>query len=131
VPASQPQFTLKAEKNKAFDRSHIIRTIKLKSEDIISECLEQCLQDCRCQSFQICQNTKCQLCSSHKEENSSLLHDEDDCVYATYDVRRSSKLFEVSNEFAKNFHYFCVLRKNLAAAIAEPLFREKNKNNRL
>jgi hypothetical protein len=93
----QPRFILKAENNKAFDNSFLVKTFDIQSETI-AECLEQCLQDCRCQSFQICENTKCQLCSSHKEENSSLLHDEDGCVYATYDVRRSSKLFEVSNE---------------------------------
>jgi hypothetical protein len=92
---SQPKFILKAENNKAFDvNSSLVKTFDIQSENI-AECLEQCLQDCRCQSFQICQNTKCQLCSSHKEENSSLLHDEDGCVYATYEMRQPTKTFKV------------------------------------
>jgi hypothetical protein len=91
---SQPKFILKAENNKAFDNSSLVKTFDIQSENI-AECLEQCLQDCRCQSFQICQNTKCQLCSSHKEENSSLLHEENGCVYATYEIQQSTKTFQV------------------------------------
>ena len=93
---SQPKFILKAEHNKAFGISSLVKTsnITIQSGNI-AECLEQCLQDCRCQSFQICQNTKCQLCSSHKEENSSLLHEENGCVYATYEIQQSTKTFQV------------------------------------
>ena len=91
---SQPKFILKVENNKAFDNSSLVKTFSIQSGNI-AKCLEHCLQDCRCQSFQICQNTKCQLCSSHKEENSSLLHDNDSCVYATYELRQSPKIFQV------------------------------------
>ena len=87
---SEPKFILKAENNKAFDNFSLLKTFNMKSGNI-AECLEHCLQDCRCQSFQICQNTKCQLCSSHKEEDSSLLHDEDGCVYATCELRQSTQ----------------------------------------
>ena len=83
---SQPQFAIKAEKNKAADKSCLFATFNTKSGNI-ADCLGRCLGYCRCQSFQICQNTKCQLCSSHKEENSSLLHDKDGCIYATYEMR--------------------------------------------
>jgi hypothetical protein len=85
----QPKFIIKAQGNQAFHESCHIGTFHLRTQNI-AECLEQCLQDCRCQSFQICQNTKCQLCSSHKEENSSLLREEDGCVYATYEMRQST-----------------------------------------
>ncbi|CAB3983898.1 Hypothetical predicted protein [Paramuricea clavata] len=78
---SQPQLTIKAEKNKAFYESCHIGTFNIESGNI-ADCLEHCLENCRCQSFQICQNTKCQLCSSHKQENSSLLHEKKDCIYA-------------------------------------------------
>ena len=91
---SKLKFTLKAEKNKAFDNSSFVKTFNIQSGNI-SECLEHCLLDCRCQSFQICQNTKCQLSSSHKEENSSLLHVNSNCVYATYEMRQSTKNFQV------------------------------------
>jgi hypothetical protein len=67
---SQPQFTIKTVKHKAFDNSCLVETLKIKSGNIAD-----CLENCRCQSFQICDKTKCQLCSSHKKENSSLLHD--------------------------------------------------------
>ena len=90
----EPKIILKAENNKAFGNSSLVKTFDIKSGNI-AECLEQCLQDCRCQSFQICQNTKCQLCSSHKEENSSLLHDEDGCVYATYEMRQPTRAIQV------------------------------------
>ncbi len=89
---SQPRFILKAEKNKAFNGSYLFATFNIKSGNI-ADCLEHCLEHCRCQSFQICHETKCQLCSSHKEENSSLLRDEDGCVYATYELREK---FEVT-----------------------------------
>ena len=82
---SQPKFILKAENSKAFHNSSLVKTINIQSGDI-SECLKHCLQNCRCQSFQICENKKCQQCSSRKEENSSLLHDKDGCVYATYET---------------------------------------------
>ena len=91
---SQPKFILKAENNKAFDNSSLVKTFNIKNGNI-AECLEHCLQDCQCQSFQICQNTKCQLCSSHKEENSSLLHDKDGCVYAMYEIQQPTKTFKV------------------------------------
>ena len=93
--SNKPKFILKAENDKAFDNSSLVGTFEMKSENI-AECLEHCLQDCRCQSFQICQNTKCQLCSSHKEENSSILHDADGCVYATYEMRTSTEKFQAS-----------------------------------
>jgi hypothetical protein len=73
-------------KNKTFDDSCLINE-KTFNTGSIADCLEHCLEDCRCQSFQICGNTKCQLCSSHKEENSSLLHDNDTCIYAMYEMR--------------------------------------------
>ena len=69
----------------------------------MADCLERCLANCRCQSFQICQNTKCQLCSSHKEENSSLLHDEDDCIYATYEMRQVPETSKVG--YFNNFEF--------------------------
>ena len=100
---SQPKFILKAENNKAFDNSSLVKTFNMKSESI-AECLEHCLQDCRCQSFQICQNTKCQLCSSHKEENSSLPHEKKGCVYVPYEVRQSTKIFQV--QFVELWRYF-------------------------
>ncbi len=99
---NQPQITLKAEKNRAFDESCLFATFNVKSGNI-ADCLEHCLENCRCQSFQICHETKCQLCSSHKEENSSLLHDKDGCVYATYEMRQSTKTFQVSSP---NFVFF-------------------------
>ena len=91
---SQPQLFMKAEKNKAADQSCLFATFDSKNGNM-ADCLERCLENCRCQSFQICQNTKCQLCSSHKEENSSLLRDEDDCIYATYEMRHLTKTFQV------------------------------------
>ena len=90
-----PRIILKAEKSKAFDNFFLVKTLNMKSGNI-AECLEHCLQDCRCQSFQICQNTKCQLCSSHKEENSSLLHDKDGCVYAMYEMPQSTQTSQVT-----------------------------------
>ncbi|CAB4025054.1 Hypothetical predicted protein, partial [Paramuricea clavata] len=86
---SQPQLTIKAVKNKKFDDFHIIG--KTFDTGNIVDCLEHCLEDCRCQSFQICGGTKCQLCSSHKEESGSLLHDNDTCIYAMYEMRNSQK----------------------------------------
>ncbi|CAB4022987.1 Hypothetical predicted protein, partial [Paramuricea clavata] len=84
---SQPQLTIKAVKNKTFDDFYIIgQTFDTGN---IADCLEHCLEDCLCQSFQICGGTKCQLCSSHKEENSSLLHDNDTCIYAMYEMRNA------------------------------------------
>ena len=94
VHNSQLQFTVKAEKNKAFDESCLIETLPIKDGNA-ADCLEHCLEDCRCQSFQICQNTKCQLCSSHKAENGSLLHDNEGCVYATYEMRHLIETFQV------------------------------------
>ncbi|CAB4018970.1 Sphingomyelinase phosphodiesterase D, partial [Paramuricea clavata] len=91
---SHPQFTIKAVKHKAFDNSCLVETFKIKSGNI-ADCLEHCLENCRCQSFQICGETKCrQLCSGHKNENSSLLHDKDDCIYATYEVRDLTESFQ-------------------------------------
>ena len=92
---SRPQFTIKADKDKAFSQSCLIETFTIKDGNI-ADCLEHCLEDCRCQSFQICQNKTCQLCSSHKEENSSLLHDQEGCVYATYEMRDLRETFQVS-----------------------------------
>ena len=91
---SQPPFTIKAEKSKAADESCLFATFNTKTGNI-ADCLERCLENCRCQSFQICQNTKCQLCSSHKEENNSLLHDEDGCIYATYEMRNYTETVQV------------------------------------
>ncbi len=102
---SQPQITLKAENNKAFNGSCLFATFKIKSGNI-ADCLEHCLKNCRCQSFQICHETKCQLCSSHKEENSSLLHDKDGCVYATYEIRHSTKKFQVMSHIFEIFIVF-------------------------
>ena len=84
---SQPQLTIKAVKNKMFDDFYIIG--KTFDTGNIADCLEHCLEDCRCQSFQICGETKCQLCSRHKEDNSSLLHDNDTCIYAMYEMRNA------------------------------------------
>ena len=93
--SSQPQFTVKADGNKAFDNSCLISTFDIGYENIIADCLEHCLQDCRCQSFQICHNTKCQLCSSHKNDNSSLLHENDTCIYVTYEIRQLTENSQV------------------------------------
>ncbi|XP_028403472.1 uncharacterized protein LOC114526154 isoform X2 [Dendronephthya gigantea] len=82
----QPQFTLRTERNKEFDDSCLVGTAHVESGGI-ADCFERCLENCRCQSFQICQNTKCQLCSSHKDDNSSLLHENNDCVYVMYDMK--------------------------------------------
>ena len=105
---SQPQITLKAEKNKAFNGSCLFATFNIESGNI-ADCLEHCLKNCRCQSFQICHETKCQLCSSHKEENSSLLHDKDGCVYATYEIRHSTKKFQVMSHIFKIFNLLFVI----------------------
>ena len=105
---SQPPITLKAENNKAFNRSCLFATFKITSGSI-ADCLEHCLEDCRCQSFQICQNTKCQLCSSHKEENSSLLHEKDGCIYATYEIRHLTKKFQVMLLFSGNVNGYFLL----------------------
>ena len=84
--SGQPQFTIQADKDKAFSQSCLIKTFTIKNGNI-ADCLEHCLKNCRCQSFQVCQNEKCQLCSSHKEENNSLLHDQNGCDYATHEIR--------------------------------------------
>ncbi|CAB3983894.1 Versican core [Paramuricea clavata] len=94
---SQPQFTIKAVNHKAFDNSCLIDAFNISSGNIAA-CLEHCLENCRCQSFQICENTKCQLCSSHKKENSSLLHDKDGCIYATYEMRHLTETFQRLDE---------------------------------
>ena len=91
---NQPQFIVKAEANKAFDKFCLIGTF---STGDIADCLQHCLQDCRCQSFQICQNTKCHLCSSHKEENSSLLHERNGCTYAMYEGRPWKQTLQVKS----------------------------------
>ena len=98
---SQPQFAIKAEKDKACGKSCLFATFDIKSGNI-ADCLGRCLENCRCQSFQICQNTKCQLCSSHKEENSSLLHEKDGCMYATYEMRNLTKTFQVREQSLSN-----------------------------
>ena len=92
--SSQPQLFIKAEKNKAADESCLFTTFNINNGNM-ADCLERCLENCRCQSFQICQNTKCQLCSSHKEENSSLLHGKDRCIYATYEMRHLTETVQV------------------------------------
>ena len=92
--SSQPQLFIKAEKNKAADESCLFTTFNINNGNM-ADCLERCLENCRCQSFQICQNTKCQLCSSHKEENSSLLHGKDGCIYATYEMRHLTETVQV------------------------------------
>ena len=94
ISSSEPWFTIQAEKNRAFDKSCLIETIDNKNGNI-ANCLERCLENCRCQSFQICQNTKCQLCSSHKDENRSLLHEKEGCVYATYGMRHLTETPQV------------------------------------
>ena len=91
----QLQFTIKADKNKAFNESYLIGNFTIKNGNI-ADCLEHCLEDSKCQSFQVCQNTKCQLCSSHKEENSSLLHDKTGCDYATYGIQNLFETIQVS-----------------------------------
>ena len=93
---SQPQFTIKAEKDKAFNKSCLFATFNIESGNI-ADCLEHCLENCRCQSFQICQDTKCQLCSSHKEDIRSLVYKKDGCVYATYEMRHLPEAFPVIN----------------------------------
>ena len=102
---SQPQFAIKAGEKKAADESCLFINFNIKSGNI-ADCLVRCLENCRCQSFQICQNTKCQLCSSHKEENSSLLHDEDDCIYATYETRHLTETAQVLGDLCgiSKFH---------------------------
>ncbi|XP_028410788.1 uncharacterized protein LOC114533469 isoform X2 [Dendronephthya gigantea] len=97
ISSNQSQITIKAVENKAFDKSCLIKTFNKKGAANIADCLSHCLEDCRCQSFQICQNTECQLCSSHKEENSSLLHDQDGCIYAVYDLRHSLGSHQAQN----------------------------------
>ena len=94
---SEPQVTLQAQSNKAFDKSCLIETFKITSGNI-AECLEHCLENCRCQSFQICNNTKCQLCSSNKEDNGSLLHDNVDCIYAVYTTRPLQVRYSTAQE---------------------------------
>ena len=93
---NQPQFTVKAEANKAFDKSCLIGTFNTGD---IADCLEHCLKDCRCQSFEICENTKCKLCSSHKEDNSSLLQENGCCIYATYEMQQLTKNLQVKRNF--------------------------------
>ena len=89
-----PQFTVKAEANKEFDKSCLIGTFNTGD---MADCLEHCLKDCRCQSFQICRNTKCQLCSNHKEDNGSLLQENDSCIYATYEMQQLTKTLQVKH----------------------------------
>ena len=103
----QPKFILKAGKNEAFDNSSLVKTFNMKGGNI-AECLEHCLKDCRCQSFQICQSTTCQLCSSHKEENISLLHDKDGCIYVTYEMQQSPKTFQVTCPAQGRWKYLLV-----------------------
>lgn len=91
---SQPQFILEAEENKAFKDSYLIGTIEIKSGNI-AECLKHCLSNCSCMSFQLCQNTTCQLCSTNKIETSSLLHDEDGCIYAIFKIQHLAGSFQV------------------------------------
>ncbi|XP_028408168.1 delta and Notch-like epidermal growth factor-related receptor isoform X2 [Dendronephthya gigantea] len=90
---SQPQFSMTVDNNKAFDQSFSLGKYMIVNGGI-AECLEHCLEDCRCQSFQVCQNTQCQLFSSHKDENSSLLHEEKGCVYVTYQMRDLVQTFQ-------------------------------------
>ena len=111
---SRPQFTIKAEEKKAADESCLFKTFSIKTGNI-ADCLGRCLENCRCQSFQVCQNTKCQLCSSHKEENSSLLHDKNGCIYATYEMRNYTES-NVEVGFFKGsayFYVFACLKTNL------------------
>ena len=104
--SNQPQFTVKAEANKAFDKSCLIGTFNTGD---MAECFEHCLQDCRCQSFEICQNAKCQLCSSHKEDNNSLVHQNDSCIYAMYEIRHAAGASKVSKNVYQ--HFFVVFPK--------------------
>ncbi|CAB4034790.1 Hypothetical predicted protein [Paramuricea clavata] len=102
---SQSQFTIKAVKNKKFDDSCLINETFNTGD--IADCLEHCLEDCRCQSFQICGETKCQLCSSHKQEDSSLLHDNDICVFAMYEMRHAQKFDDHCSIIACPTKYNC------------------------
>lgn len=92
-----PQFSIRAEKNKASGKFCLFATFNIESGNV-ADFLERCLENCRCKSFHICQNTKCQLCSSHKEENSSLLHDKDGCMYATYEMRDMTETIPVRDD---------------------------------
>ena len=111
---SRPQFTIKAEEEKAADESCLFATFNIKTGNI-ADCLGRCLENCRCQSFQICQNTKCQLCSSHKEENRSLLHDKNGCIYATYEMRNYAESNVEVGFFKRSayFYVFACLKTNL------------------
>ena len=110
---SQPaQITIKTEKKKVFDISACHIDTFNTSEFNMADCLERCLRNCRCQSFQICKKTAfewaCQLCSSHKDNNLSL-HDDKDCVYATYEMRNSTGNVEVlSRDFFPHICGSCV-----------------------
>ena len=109
---SQPaQITIKAERKKAFNISsaYHIETSYVKND---ANCLERCLQNCRCQSFQICERTKCQLCSSHKDNNLTL-HDDEDCVYATYEMRNPIGNVEVGFFKGLFFAYLRFMLQNL------------------
>ena len=90
----QPQFTIKAEKNRAFKNLYLLATFDIQSGNI-ADCLEHCLENCHCQSFQICGDTTCQLCSSHKEDNRLLLYERNGCTYATYELRHLTETFPV------------------------------------
>ena len=98
---SQPQFAIKAEKDKACGKSCLFATFNIRSGNI-ADCLGRCLENCRCKSFQICQNTKCQLCSSHKVENSSLLHYKDGRIYVTYEMTNWTETFQVRDQSSSN-----------------------------
>ena len=97
----QPQFTIKAEKNRAFKNLYLLASFDIQSGNI-ADCLEHCLENCGCQSFQICGDTKCQLCSSHTEDNRLLLYKRDGCTYATYELRHLTETFPVKI----NAYYF-------------------------
>lgn len=95
----QPEFSIKAEMNKAFDKSCNIGTFKIpKTTDgaEVAVCLEHCLANCRCKSFHICHNTLCELCSTNKIETASLLSDTSDCIYATYEIQHLAGGLQVS-----------------------------------
>ena len=98
---SQPQFAIKAEKDKACGKSCLFATFNISSGNI-ADCLGRCLENCRCKSFQICQNSKCQLSSSHKVENSLLLHYKDGCIYVTYEMTNWTETFQVRDQSSSN-----------------------------
>ena len=90
----QPQFTIKAERNKMLNDSYTIAEFVI-NDGNIAHCLEHCIKECKCQSFQICSSRICKLCSKHKKENNLVLHDEKNCTYFTYEMPNRTETIQV------------------------------------